>query len=383
MAGSLRGVAERYGVIVAWIAVIVVFSVLRPDTFATMSTVRLILSTQTVILLATLGLMLSLAVAEYDLSIGAIVGFGGTLLAVLNGVQGWQTWAAVVVTLVVCMLFGVLNAVLSVYVGVQSIIVTLGTGTLLAGLTLAVADSKVITGLSTELVTAMTKPLLFGIPAPFFAGLLLTAVLWFLLQHTPLGRRMVFVSENREVARLAGLRVKRIRAGALIATATLGGLAGIVLAGTNGAANPQAGSSYLLPAFAAAFLGSTALIPGASTPGGPSWPCTSSSPASPASSTSATPVGPSRSSTAAPSSSPSPSATSPGDDACRASADAPHPAPQHRSTSAPQHGRHHTSRRTDASHPPSTWSTHDEEPDPPAGRARGRRYGPRAGPGRV
>ena len=262
VAGSLRGAAERYGLILAWIAVIVVFSVLRPDTFATMSTVRLILSTQTVILLATLGLMLSLAVAEYDLSIGAMVGFGGTLLAVLNGVQEWQTWAAVVVTLVVCMLFGVLNAVLSVYVGVQSIIVTLGTGTLLAGLTLAVADSKVVTGLSPELVTAMTKPLLFSIPAPFYAGLLLTAVLWFVLQHTPLGRRMVFVSENREVARLAGLRVKRIRAGALIVTATLGGLAGIVLAGTNGAANPQAGSSYLLPAFAAAFLGSTALIPG-------------------------------------------------------------------------------------------------------------------------
>ena len=262
VAGSLRGAAERYGLILAWIAVVVVFSVLRPDTFATSSTIRLILSTQTVILLATLGLMLSLAVAEYDLSIGAIVGFGGTLLAVLNGVQGWQTWAAVVVTLVVCMLFGVLNAVLSVYVGVQSIIVTLGTGTLLAGLTLAVADSKVVTGLSPELVTAMTKPLLFSIPAPFYAGLLLTAVLWFVLQHTPLGRRMVFVSENREVARLAGLRVKRIRAGALVVTATLGGLAGIVLAGTNGAANPQAGSSYLLPAFAAAFLGSTALIPG-------------------------------------------------------------------------------------------------------------------------
>jgi len=120
----------------------------------------------------------------------------------------------------------------------------------------------VVTGLSTELVTTMTKPLLFSIPAPFYAGLLLTAVLWFVLQHTPLGRRMVFVSENREVARLAGLRVKRIRAGALVVTATLGGLAGIVLAGTNGAANPQVGSSYLLPAFAAAFLGSTALIPG-------------------------------------------------------------------------------------------------------------------------
>lgn len=254
--------AERWGVVVAWVVVIVVFSALKPDTFATTSTVQLILSTQTVILLATLGLMLSLAVAEYDLSVGSVVGFGGTLMAVLNGVHGWNPVLAVLATLVVCLLFGVLNAVLSVYIGVQSIIVTLGTGTLLAGITLAIAHSKVVTGISGSVVTVMTKPLLFGIPTPFYAGVVLCAVLWFLLQHTPLGRRMVFVAENREVARLAGLRVQRIRAGALVATATLGGLAGIVLAGTNSAANPQSGSSYLLPAFAAAFLGSTAVIPG-------------------------------------------------------------------------------------------------------------------------
>ena len=261
-ASVVRNGAERYGVVAAWIVVIVVFSLLRPDTFATSSTVRLILSTQTVVLLATLGLMLSLAVAEYDLSIGAVVGLGGTLMAVLNGVQGWSPVAAVLTTIAVCLLFGLLNAVLSVYVGVQSIIVTLGTGTILSGITLAVAESRVVTGISRSVVTLMTDPLLFGIPTPFFAGVLLCAGLWFLLQHTPLGRRMVFVAENREVARLAGLRVKRIRAGALVATATLGGIAGIVLAGTNGAANPQAGSSYLLPAFAAAFLGSTTIIPG-------------------------------------------------------------------------------------------------------------------------
>lgn len=260
--GRLRLEAERWGVVVAWVVVIVVFSVLKPDSFATTSTVQLILSTQTVILLATLGLMLSLAVAEYDLSIGAVVGFGGTLMAVLNGVDGWSPVPAVLATLAVCLLFGALNALLSVYVGVQSIIVTLGTGTLLSGITLAIAHSKVVTGMSDGLVTVMTTPLLFGIPTPFYAGLVLTAVLWFVLQHTPLGRRMVFVAENREVARLAGLRVNRIRAGALIATATLGGLAGIVLAGTNSAANPQSGSSYLLPAFAAAFLGSTSVIPG-------------------------------------------------------------------------------------------------------------------------
>lgn len=253
---------EKYGVLVAWGLVVLFFAWQRPETFPTALTLKLILSTQTVILVATLGLLLTLAVGEYDLSIGAVVGFGGALLAVLDGVHGWAPGPAIAVTLAVCLLFGALNAVLSVYIGVASIIVTLGTGTFLTGVTLGVSDARVVTGISSRIVGVMTDSFLFGIPAPFYAGVLLCAVLWFVLQHTPLGRRMIFIAENREVARLAGIRVNRIRAAALCATAVFGGAAGIVLAGTNSAANPQAGSYYLLPAFAAAFLGSTTIVPG-------------------------------------------------------------------------------------------------------------------------
>ena len=253
---------ERYGVVVAWLAVIVFFCVVRPDTFADTATIKLIAGTQTVILVAALGLMLTLAVGELDLSIGSVVGFGGVLVTVFNGVNGVPSGISIVLTLLICLAFGAVNAFLVVYVGVASIIVTLGSGTLLAGLTLAVSNSAVVTGLSPSVITFMTDPKVFGIPLPFYLAVLLTLVLWFVLQHTPLGRRMIFTAENREVARLAGVKVNAIRAGALTATAGLGGLAGIVLAGTNGAANPQSGASYLLPAFAAVFLGSTTIIPG-------------------------------------------------------------------------------------------------------------------------
>ncbi|HEV7707713.1 MAG TPA: ABC transporter permease [Asanoa sp.] len=252
---------EKYAVLVVWAVTIGFFS-WRSDAFGSTSTVKLILSTQTVILIATLGVMVSLAVQEFDLSIGSVVGFGGCLVAVLDGVHGWAPGPAILATVAICAVFGLLNAALSVLLGIPSIIVTLGTGTLLTGITLGVTDSKVVTGISVKTVRFMTDPFLFGIPAPFYLGLLLCLVAWFVLQHTPLGRRMIFIAENREVARLAGLRVTLIRAGALVATATLGGLAGIVLAGTNGAANPQAGSYYLLPTFAAAFLGSTTIVPG-------------------------------------------------------------------------------------------------------------------------
>lgn len=257
----ITGRLERYGVLIAWVGVALLFSLLQPETFPHLSTLRLIFGTQTVILFATLGLMFSLAVGEFDLSMGSMVGFGGSMVTVLNGSHHWPAWAAVILTLIVSFLFGCINSFLAVYIGVQSIIITLGTGTLLTGLTLAITGSHVVTGMSTSLVNLISFQV-FGLPLPFYLALLLTFVAWFILQHTPLGRRMIFVQENREVARLAGLKVKRIRAGGLIATSTIAGFAGIILAGTNGAANPQSGAYYLLPAFAAAFLGSTSIIPG-------------------------------------------------------------------------------------------------------------------------
>jgi ribose transport system permease protein len=259
--GAIGQFLQRYGVIIAWVAIFGFFSAMRSSTFPRLSTLQLIFGTQSVILITAIGLVFSLAVGEYDLSVGSLVGLGSTLLAVLSGRHHWPVVAAIVVTLVICFLVGCVNALLSVYLGVQSIIITLGTGTLIAGLTLAVSGSVVVTGVPIGFTNLLTHQII-GLAMPFWLGLVLTIVTWFILQHMPLGRRMIFVQENREVARLAGLRVNRIRAGGLIATSTIAGLAGIMLAGLSQAADPQSGASFLLPAFAAAFLGSTAIVPG-------------------------------------------------------------------------------------------------------------------------
>lgn len=252
---------QRYGVIVAWALVFGYFSLMRSSSFPRLATLQLIFGTQSVILITSLGLVFSMAVGEYDLSVGSLVGFGATLLAVLSGRHHWPIILALLFTLLMCFLIGSINAILSVYLGVQSIIVTLGTGTLLAGLTLAISSSGVVTGIPIGFTNFLTRQI-FGLALPFYLGLILMVVTWFILQQMPLGRRMIFVQENREVARLAGLRVNRIRAGGLIATSTIAGLAGTMLAGLSQAADPQSGASFLLPAFAAVFLGSTAIVPG-------------------------------------------------------------------------------------------------------------------------
>lgn len=255
-----RELPQRFGLVAGLIVVVVVFSVLRPDTFATEDNLTTILSTQAIPLLLALGLIPALAASEYDLSIGGVMGLSLVLCGYLNINAGWPIGAAVAVALAAGVAVGAINVFFIIGLGIESIVVTLGMGTLLAGAALAVS-SLPLTGVSQPLID-VSRSKLFGIQLVFYYGLLLTVALWYILAHTPLGRYLYFVGEGRNVARLSGLRVDAIRGLALIAGSTLAALAGVLQAGLLGGSDPTVGPSMLLPAFAAAFLGGTAIVPG-------------------------------------------------------------------------------------------------------------------------
>ena len=96
----------------------------------------------------------------------------------------------------------------------------------------------------------------------FYYAFVLTLLVWYLFSYTPLGRYMYIVGANREVARLSGLRSDAIRVGSLLATSLVSAAAGVMLAGQLGSAAPGTSQAFLLPAFAAAFLGATVIEPG-------------------------------------------------------------------------------------------------------------------------
>jgi len=258
---------ERYGILVLWGVIIVVFSLLRPSTFPTSANFETIFGTQAVQLVITLGLIISLTAGEFDLSVASVMGFGATMVAWLNVNHGWPIVLAILMTLVVGLIIGCFNAFVVVRIGVSSLIVTLGMGTFLSGVGYGISNSVTIGGISQSLLNAMQDTFL-GLPIAFYVGLALCFVLWYVLGYTPLGRHLLFVGEGREVARLAGLRVDSMRALALIATAFICTIAGIMQAGVVGAADPGGGPPFLLPAFAGAFLGQTAINPGRFSPWG-------------------------------------------------------------------------------------------------------------------
>lgn len=125
-----------------------------------------------------------------------------------------------------------------------------------------ISDSTSVTGIDAGLVDATIGTRLFGVSLQFYYALALVVLTAVIFQYTPIGRRLLFVGRGPQVARLSGLHVDRIRGGALVTSALVAALAGIVYAGMLGGADPSSGQSFMLPAFAAAFLGATAIVPG-------------------------------------------------------------------------------------------------------------------------
>jgi ribose transport system permease protein len=184
------------------------------------------------------------------------------LLAVLNAKLGWPLWQAVAICLGMGLAVGLTNAFFILFFRIHSLIVTLGTASFVQGLILWISSSQTLSGVSPELIDWVIVKRLFDIPLAFYYAIGLGGVLWYVFEFTPAGRRLLFVGRGREVARLSGIRVIRIRAVALVASSVIASLAGIINVGTTGGADPLSGLTFLLPAFAAAFLGATSIVPG-------------------------------------------------------------------------------------------------------------------------
>lgn len=259
---------QRLALPVAWVLVIVLFGILTPATFLSAGNFSTIFGSQAVLVVATMGLLIPLTAGDFDVSIGSVLTFSAMIVAVLNARMGVPLEVAVAAAIAAGVLIGSVNATLVVFFRIDPLIATLGTGTIVSGLVLVISNSMTIGGISSVLTGAVIENRVLGIPLGFYYGVALCAILWYVFEFTPYGRRLLFVGRSRNVARLSGIAVGRIRSGALVASAVIAAVAGVIYAGTTGAADPSSGQTFLLPAFAAAFLGATSIQPGRFNPWG-------------------------------------------------------------------------------------------------------------------
>ena len=245
------------------LAIILVFSIWVPDTFLRTATVRQVFNSNAVIGLAALALAIPLAARVFDLSFAYTMSLSGVTAAHFISDKDWPVWAAVGAALLVALVVGLINAFVVVIMRVDSMIGTLATGSIIQAFITYVTNEVPIT--NSKLFGTFSdigQKDVGGFILPVYYMLAIAAVTYFVMEHTAVGRRIYATGFNTEAARLTGIKTKRIQFGSLLVSAVVAGWAGVVLAAVLGTGSPTAGTPYLLPAFAAAFLGATQIKPG-------------------------------------------------------------------------------------------------------------------------
>ncbi|MDH2413003.1 ABC transporter permease [Nocardioides sp. CER19] len=260
----LQNPAAKYSLLVVWAAMAAYFWFAVPGgLFHTTGTFRSIFGSMQAMVLVFLAMsaVITLVVGEFDLSIASVMGISATTAAVLGGLHDVNPVLACLAAIGVGALAGAANAFFVVVMGVSSFVVTLGMGTVWMGVAEMVSHNNYVSMSSPGLKSFATTSVL-GMPVAFYYGVGLALVLAYLLAWTPLGRSMIFIGANPEVARLAGVRVAPIRFGAYVAGGVLAAFAGILIVASVGSFDNSTSSSYLLPALAAVFLGTAVIQPG-------------------------------------------------------------------------------------------------------------------------
>jgi ribose transport system permease protein len=247
----------KYSAVFLWALFMIIFGLLKPRLFLTVSTFRLTFGEGVVTAVLALAFLVPLAAGAYDLSVGATMGLSLVVINWFGANTHLPVGLVALGAVLLCCLVGLVSGLIVVRFRVNSLIATLGVSQVLSAVALKVSNNREITGAFSNGFENLGSRNVFGIPIVVVYLVVLATVLWFVLEHTPIGRYLFAVGGNPEAARLAGLPADRLVYGSLVASGGIGGLAGVIYAMRVGAYTSDAGPGLLFPALAAVFFGAS------------------------------------------------------------------------------------------------------------------------------
>ncbi|MCE0767440.1 ABC transporter permease [Pseudonocardia kujensis] len=258
----------------ALVAVIVVFSAIAPDTFPTLANVRNIAIQSSVLAILATGLTLVVVLGEIDLSFAAIASVSGLVASLVVSqtpfplpflgqviVGAGNEVFAIIIAIAVGLMFGLINGLIVVRVGVPSFVATLSILLVAQGLAYYFAQGNSVaatTSIGRGIAQATWGPI--PVIAVFAAAIMIISYL--VLRHTRIGRYIYMAGANRQAAVLSGVPAGRIVVYVFVAAGVLFAIGGLVNVGRLGSAQADTGLNNLLPVFAIVVLGGNSLFGG-------------------------------------------------------------------------------------------------------------------------
>lgn len=247
------------GTLLGLVAIVVVFSVLSPN-FLTEPNILNILQQSSINACVALGMTLVIIAGGIDLSVGPTAAIAAVSVAVLMA-MGVPIALAIPIALLFGMAAGAINGALVAFGGLQPFIVTLGTLSLYRAISLIYTGGNPIFGIPPA-YRALTNSSIMGVPNPVVIVAVLAVTVWVVLNKTPLGEYFLAVGGNQEASRIAGVPVSLTKIASYVISGGLASVAGLILVGRLGAADPTLGNLWELDAIAAAAIGGASLMGG-------------------------------------------------------------------------------------------------------------------------
>lgn len=254
-----REVVARYGLLMGLALLVLIFGILEPEAFLAVDNLTAAATIAAPLLVLSVGLTVPLAMGEFDLSITSGTQLWAAILMVLISERGMSWGLALPVAVLVGAISGTVIGLIVVRSKVNAFIVTLGVGTVLAGLEFAVAEGQTIYENVPPAYSKLGSEDFLGVPIAVLVALAFTLVIWLLTERTVTGRRMRSIGGNPEAARLCGVRVDVLRTVGFVIAGVSGVFAALLITAQASSYYPNSATALLLPAYAACFLGTTVL----------------------------------------------------------------------------------------------------------------------------
>jgi ribose transport system permease protein len=260
---ALVRVFATWNLLILLVVLIVVFSILKPNTFLTAFTFQSLINTRSINAMLALAVMIPLAANHFDLSTASVLGLSQVLAIGLQVEQGLPWPVVCIICLIIGALVGLLNGFLVARLGINSFIATLGSGTFLLGLSQWYTGGRQVIGLLPNAFINLSGRFLgSGIPVVVIYVLAIAIILWIVFDYLPLGRFLYIIGDAPRAAELNAIPTGLYVTLAFVASGLLSAFAGIVMEAQMEVGQSTVGQELMLPAFTGALLGTTAVRPG-------------------------------------------------------------------------------------------------------------------------
>lgn len=249
---------DKYSALYLLVIFLVIFGFAN-DAYLNFTTFKLVIQENTMIAVLAMAFLFPLTTGTFDLAIGANMGLALVIVSKLAVNDTVPEWQGMIIAVAACAVGGWVAGFLVVRLKVNSFIATLGMSQVIEALRLYISPQSIQIIPFTKGYRAIGTDKWLGMQRYVFFMLILLVILWYVLEHTPLGRYMFATGGNPEAARLAGVRTDRLIWGSLVVSGVLGGFAGIIYSWKIGTYSQNVGPGLLFPAIAAVFFGASQL----------------------------------------------------------------------------------------------------------------------------